>query len=762
MRLVPAIGFIGKARSRGTAGNLPPVSESALFPELAPNEEVLSGSIERVVFHSEDSGFSVLRVRARGHRDIETVVGRVGSINPGEWIKASGRWVKDSSHGLQFQASYITVSEPDTAEGLQKYLASGAIPGIGQVYAKKLVTAFGAKVFDVIENQGERLREVPGIGSVRAGKIIRAWEGQKPMREIMLFLRSHRVGPARAAKIHKIFGADALQIMSENPYRLAREIRGIGFAVADGIAKTVGIQKDAPVRVRAGISHALAEATKDGHCALPRHDLVDRARGLLDVPEEVVQEALAHEIECDHLVPDAIGGEACVFLPNLHRAERNIAKALADLVSGNVPWPDIDVTRALPWAEGRMGLTLAPSQAAAVRLALTSKVMVMTGGPGVGKTMIVNAILKILATRRIGIELAASTGRAAKRLSEATQMEARTIHRLLEFDPVQGGFRRNAKTPLDCDLLVIDEASMIDLSLLDSVLKALPRRAGLLLVGDVDQLPSIGPGQVLADLIASKVLPVAKLVEVFRQAAESRIVVNAHRVNRGEMPETAKPDGQTDFYFVPADSTESAIGRTIELVRVRIPRRFGLDPVRDVQVLCPMNRGAVGTRVLNTELQAALNPGGAERIERHGWVFCMGDKVMQTENDYDKEVYNGDIGFVAELDAEKSRIEVDFDGVRVGYSRNELDSLVPAYATTIHKSQGSEYPAVVIPIMNSHFVMLQRNLIYTGITRGKRLVVLLGQPAAIRRAVQTASSSQRWSKLRERIQDATRAVGSGA
>ncbi len=737
------------------------MSESALFPELSPEEEVLSGSIERVVFHSEDSGFSVLRVRARGHRDIETVVGRVGSIRPGEWIKAAGRWVKDPSHGLQFQAAYISVSEPDSAEGLQKYLASGAIPGIGQVYAKKLVNAFGAKVFDVIENQRERLTEVPGIGPVRADRIIRAWEAQKPVREIMLFLRSHRIGAARAAKIHKLYGADALRIMSENPYRLARDIRGIGFAVADGIATAVGIRKDAPVRVRAGISHTLAEATKEGHCALPRDGLMARARELLDVRSEVVEEALAHEIESGSVVPDEIDSKACVFLPHLQRAERNIAEALAKLIGGRAPWPRIDAVRALPWAEGRMGLVLAPSQAAAVQMALRSKVMVMTGGPGVGKTTIVNAILTILATKRIAIELAASTGRAAKRLSEATKMDARTIHRLLEFDPVQGGFRRNRKTPLDCDLLVIDEASMVDLSLMDAVLKALPRKAGLLLVGDVDQLPSVGPGHVLADLIASEVVPVAKLVEVFRQAAESRIVVNAHRVNRGEMPETAKPEGRTDFYFVPADSPEIAIRRTIEMVRDRIPRRFGFDPVRDIQVLCPMNRGAIGTKVLNAELQAALNPGVVERMERHGWVFCQGDKVMQTENDYDKEVYNGDIGFVVHLDVEKGRIEVDFDGQRVVYSQSELDSLVPAYATTIHKSQGSEYPAVVIPIMNSHFVMLQRNLIYTGITRGKRLVVLLGQPSAIRRAVQTASSSQRYSKLRERIRETARDAGPG-
>ena len=728
--------------------------DSALFPELSADEEVLSGSIEKVVFHSEETGFCVLRVRARGHRDVETVVGRVASISPGEWIKAAGRWVNDRSHGLQFESTYMNVSEPDSAEGLEKYLASGAIPGIGRVYAKKLVAAFGAEVFDVIENQKERLREVPGIGPKRARRIIRAWERQKPVREIMLFLRSHRIGAARAQKIHKLYGAGALRVLSENPYRLARDIRGVGFAVADGIADQVGIRKDASVRVRAGISHALAEATKDGHCALPRDELIGLGRDLLGVPAEVVEKALEAEIEIGNVVPDRIGTTACVFLPYLHRAERGVAKALGRLLRGRVPWPSINPERALPWAERQLGLELAPSQAGAVRAALGSKVMVITGGPGVGKTTIVNAILRVLAAKRIRIELAAPTGRAAKRLSETTYMEARTIHRLLEFDPISGGFRRDKANPLDCDVLVIDETSMVDLPLMDSVLKALPPKAGLLLVGDVDQLPSVGPGQVLADLIGSGALPVARLVEVFRQAAKSRIVVNAHRVNRGEMPDMARPQGETDFYFVAADSPETAIRRTVEMVRSRIPNRFGFDPAREIQVLCPMNRGGIGTKVLNGELQDALNPGSGDRLERRGWSFCRGDKVMQLENDYDKEVYNGDIGFIAVLDSERGELTVDFDGRHVPYSLREIDALAPAYAITIHKSQGSEYPAVVIPVMNSHFVMLQRNLLYTGLTRGRRLVVLLGQPAAIRRAVRSASTSQRWSKLRERIRAA--------
>ena len=718
----------------------------------SPEKEVLSGSIERVVFHSEESGFCVLRVQARGHRDIQAVIGRASSVSPGQWITASGRWINDRTHGRQFEASYIKASAPDSAEGLVKYLASGAIPGIGPIYAKKLVAAFDTKVFDVIENEQERLREVPGIGPVRARRIIKAWDEQKAVREIMVFLHEHGVGVARAARIHKIYGADAHRIISEDPYRLARDIKGIGFAVADTIAEKSGIRKDAPVRIRAGISHVLSEATSNGHCALPREELVGLAMDLLGIPGDAVERELANEIGSDGLRLDTIGTQDCVFLPHLHRAERNVSEALAKLARGSAPWPSIDADRALPWAERLLGLALAPSQAAAVRTALGSKVMVITGGPGVGKTTIVNAILKILLAKDVRIELSAPTGRAAKRLGETTGMEARTIHRLLDFDPVRGGFRRDKGNPLECDLLVIDETSMVDLPLMDAVLKALPRESGLLLVGDVDQLPSVGPGQVLADLIGSGVLSVARLVEVFRQAAESQIVVNAHRVNRGEMPEMARPERETDFYFVPADSSEAAILRTVEMIRSRIPKRFGFDPVRDIQVLCPMNRGAVGTKVLNLELQGALNPGVADRVERHGWAYCKGDKVMQTENDYDKEVYNGDIGFIAALDVELGELAVDFDGRRVAYSLKEIDTLVPAYATTIHKSQGSEYPAVVIPVMNSHFVMLQRNLLYTAITRGKRLVVMLGQPGAIRRAVQTASTSARWSKLRERLQ----------
>jgi exodeoxyribonuclease V alpha subunit len=455
------------------------------------------------------------------------------------------------------------------------------------------------------------------------------------------------------------------------------------------------------------------------------------------------------------VIADRLGDTACVFLAGLHRAERAIAERLLTLNKGNLPWPWIDPDKAIPWIEQRIGLTLADSQKSAVAMALGSKVLVITGGPGVGKTTIVNAVLRILAAKGVSLLLCAPTGRAAKRMNEATGLEAKTIHRLLEVDPKGGGFRRNDANPLDCDLLVVDETSMVDVLLMNALVKAIPDMAALLIVGDVDQLPSVGPGQVLADMIASSAIPVVRLTEVFRQAAESRIIVNAHRINHGVIPDLRKPDTESDFYFVEANDPETAAARIIELVKTRIPRRFGLDPIRDIQVLCPMNRGGVGARSLNIELQAALNPAGERKVERFGWIFGPGDKVMQIENDYDKEVYNGDIGYVEDVEPDDGELTANFDGRSVTYGFGELDSLVPAYAATIHKSQGSEYPAVVIPVMTQHHNMLQRNLLYTGVTRGKRLVVLVGQKKAVAIAVRSVSGRRRWSKLREWLQSAT-------
>lgn len=711
--------------------------------------EALAGLVERVTFHSSESGFCVLRIKARGHRDLVTLVGHAAAIAPGEWITATGAWANDPRHGLQFRARFLKAAAPASEEGVERYLGSGMIRGIGPTYAKRLVSRFGKDVFDIIETAPEALREVQGIGPVRAARIIAGWADQKAIREIMMFLHAHGVGTARAVRIFKTYGADAIAVMSENPYRLARDIRGIGFRTADQIAGRLGVEKTAMIRLRAGVGFALTEAMAQGHCGLPRDELERRATGLLEAPPPLIAEAISLELTEGHLIADSVGDTPCLFLAGLHHAERSIAEQVRRLASGSFPWPTIDADRALPWIESRTGLTLAESQAAAIRLALASKLLVITGGPGVGKTTIVNAILRILAAKGVRMLLCAPTGRAVKRMAEATGKEAKTIHRLLEFDPRGFRFKRDGDNPLECDLLVVDETSMVDVLLMQSLLKAVPDSAALLIVGDIDQLPSVGPGQVLADLIGSGAVPVVRLTEVFRQAAQSRIVTSAHGINAGRIPdlEAATPD--SDFHFVPADDPEQAAARIVTLVRDRIPRHFGLDSIRDIQVLCPMNRGGAGARALNIALQAALNPAGDRRVERFGWTFAPGDKVMQVENDYDREVFNGDIGRIVDVDIEESEVAVEFDGRTVRFGFGELDTLAPAYAATIHKSQGSEYPAVVIPIMTQHYAMLQRNLLYTGVTRGKRLVVLVGQRKAMAIAVRNVSGRRRWSKLRD-------------
>jgi exodeoxyribonuclease V alpha subunit len=710
--------------------------------------EVLAALVDRVTFHNPENGFCVLQVKARGQRDLITILGHAAMISAGEFVQASGRWVNDRTHGLQFKASFLKVTAPTTVEGIEKYLGSGMIRGIGPVYAKKLVRAFGEAVFDVIEQEPPRLREVTGIGPKRAAGIIAGWAEQKIIREIMLFLHSNGVGTSRAVRIYKTYGADAVQLISENPYRLARDIRGIGFRTADQIAARLGIEKTALIRVRAGISYGLAEVMDEGHCGLPAKELTALTAKLLEVSAELIEEALRLELDAGAVVADDLDDRRCVFLAGLYRAEREIAEKLKALSAGSPPWPWIDTGKAIPWVEKRTKIALAESQAEAVRVALASKVLVVTGGPGVGKTTLVNSVLKILLAKSVVIAQCAPTGRAAKRLSESTGLKAKTVHRLLETDPRTGAFRRTEEEPLDCDLLVVDETSMVDVPLMRALLRALPDRAALLLIGDVDQLPSVGPGQVLADIIASGTVPVVRLTEVFRQAAESRIIVNAHRINQGLIPDLA-PVGGGDFYFVDAADSEDGVRKLLAIVRERIPKRFGLDPIRDIQVLCPMNKGGLGARSLNIELQNTLNPPGELRIERFGWTFCPGDKVMQVENDYDKEVYNGDLGVVSRIDMEESELSVDFDDREVIYGFGELDELVLAYATTIHKSQGSEYPAVVIPLTVQHYTMLQRNLVYTGVTRGKRLVVLVGQRKALAIAVKGARARRRWSKLRE-------------
>ena len=718
--------------------------------------ERLAGLVERVTFHNEQNGFCVLRLKVKGERELITLVGHTPIVSPGEYASASGHWVTDREHGRQFRAVFVLISPPTTLTGIERYLGSGMVKGIGPVYAGKLVKSFGAAVFDVIEQSPERLREIPGIGEIRARRITSGWADQKVIRSIMVFLHAHGVSTSRAVRIFKTYGQDAIDIVRENPYRLAQDIRGIGFLSADTIAQKIGIAKDSPLRAQAGISYALTEASAQGHCGLPYAELVPLAVKLLDIPEAIIETAIAQEIAGEVLFPDTVDGQPCVFLAPLYYAEQSIAAQVRRLNTGPATLPDFDADKAIPWVEQKLSIQLADSQKEAIGLALSSKILVITGGPGVGKTTLVNSILTIMTAKGVKPLLCAPTGRAAKRLSESTGLEAKTIHRLLEVNPLNGQFKRDADNPLECDLLVADECSMIDVPLANQLLKAVATATAMILVGDVDQLPSVGPGQFLADLIDSGAVPVIRLTEVFRQAATSRIVRSAHQINRGIFPSLPEKGEDSDFYLVAAEEPDVIAQTVVDLVQTRLPRKFHVDPVRDIQVLCPMNRGITGARGINHALQEALNPPGEHSVDKFGNRFSVGDKVMQIENNYDRDVFNGDIGFVTGMDRDEEELVVTFDGRAVTYPFGELDELVLCYATTIHKSQGSEYPVVVIPISTQHYMMLKRNLIYTGITRGKRLVVLVGQKKALAMAVKGKQVDRRWSKLKERLVPAGR------
>ncbi len=713
----------------------------------------LAGAIERVTFHSEESGFCVLRLKVRGERDLITVIGSAASVTPGEYCECQGVWVNDRQHGLQFKANSLRVVPPATLEGIERYLGSGMVKGIGPHFARKLVHAFGERVFDIIEDNPDRLLELPGIGPKRKERVTRAWAEQKVIREIMVFLQSHGVGTARAVRIYKTYGDEAVAKVRENPYRLALDIHGIGFKTADAVAQRLGFALDSPERAQAGVRHSLQEIAGKGHCAAYREDLTESAAKLLEIPAPLCEAAIAADLADGNLTAEAIDERPAVFLTPLYRAEQGIALSLARLQGRPPPWGRIDPDTAIPWVEGRTGLALSGSQRAAVAMAIAGKVGVITGGPGVGKTTVVNSILRILRAKGVEVLLCAPTGRAAKRLTESTGAEAKTIHRLLEFDPKTLGFRHDQYSPLAADLVVVDESSMVDVALMNQLLRAIPNQAAVLLVGDVDQLPSVGPGAVLADLIASGAVPTARLTEIFRQAAASRIITNAHRINQGQMPERPK-DPDSDFFVIAADNPEQIHERLLHVVLERIPRRFGLHPVDDVQVLTPMNRGGLGARSLNVDLQARLNPDATPRIARFGWTYAPGDKVIQTQNDYDKEVFNGDIGRIARIDEGEGLLWIDFDGREVEYEFGELDEVSLAYATSVHKAQGSEYPAVVIPLAMQHYNLLERNLLYTGVTRGRRLVVLIAENKALWIAVNRAGSGKRLTRLAGRVREA--------
>ena len=713
--------------------------------------EPLQGLVERVTFHSEDTGFCVLQVKTRGRRDLATVVGNAASVNPGEQLDCRGAWVNDATYGLQFRADTLRVIPPTTLEGVEKYLGSGLIKGIGPHFARHLVKAFGAEVFDVIERTPERLRTLEGIGAKRQARVTEAWREQKAIREIMVFLHSHGIGSARAARIYRVYGDEAIDRIRDNPYRLALDINGIGFLTADVIARKLGIPSDSMVRIRAALHHVLWECSTEGHCAAERRDLVERTVRLIEVSPAAVEQAIGLEVAAENLMTEPLRGEPALFLAPLYRAEMGVAAHLRRLLEGPPPWGAVDGRRAIPWVEALTGLSLSASQREAVDIVLSGKVTVLTGGPGVGKTTIVNSILKLVESRGCKVLLCAPTGRAAKRLSESAQAEARTVHRLLEFDPRQGGVRKDEADPLDADLLVVDEVSMVDILLMNQLLKAVPSRAAVLLVGDVDQLPSVGPGAVLQDVIESGRVPTVRLTEIFRQAASSSIVLNAHRINAGKSIETRDGAGLQDFYFIPAETPEEICDKLFQVVTERVPRRFGMNPIRDIQVLTPMNRGSLGTHSLNVELQKRLNAGAEPQVSRFGWAYAPRDKIIQTVNDYDKDVFNGDIGQVSRVDLDEGQIHVAFDDRTVLYEFGELDEISLAYATSVHKSQGSEYPAVIIPLAMQHYLLLQRNLLYTAVTRGKRLVVIIGQPRALAMAVNNVRSTRRLTNLGARI-----------
>lgn len=729
-------------------------SRSGPVASPPPAPERLEGSIERVTFFSEENGFCVLQVKVKGQRELATVVGSAPAVNSGEWLSAEGAWVIDKNHGRQFKAGQLRCIPPTTAEGIEKYLASGMVKGIGPVYARKLVQKFGEEIFEIIEEHPACLEAVEGIGPGRRRRITQAWSDQKAIREIMLFLHSHGVGTRRATRIYRTYGSNAVAQVRENPYRLSQDITGIGFKTADQIAANVGIPRDSALRARAGLNHVLLEATQAGHCALPASQLHQEAVKVLEIPESIVEEALAWMIAQGQLLRESLDGEDLIFLPHLASAEGVIAAGIGQLARGRADYPPIELEKAIAWCQQRSGKILAESQREALVQALSHRVLVITGGPGVGKTTLMNSILMILRAKKVKCLLCAPTGRAAKRLSQATGIEAKTIHRMLEVIPATGRFARNRRNPLKCDLMVVDECSMLDVPLMSHLLAAHPPGGSLILVGDVDQLPSVGPGMVLHHVIASGVVPVVRLKEVFRQSRDSRIITTAHEVNRGKAPSPVSgsaPD--SDFYFLEREEPEQITGLLSRLVQERIPRRLGVDAIRDIQVLCPMHRGSLGAREVNRRLQDLLNPArpGREEVEKFGWNFRVGDKVIQMENNYDKNVFNGDMGRIEMVDPLDKGVAIRFESQKVIYDFNELDQLAPGYAISVHKSQGSEFPVVVIPLAMQQYLLLQRNLIYTGITRGKKLVVVIGQVRALQAAVRNNKQERRYSGLLSRL-----------
>ncbi len=712
----------------------------------------LRGTIERITFYNEENGYTVARFLPEGKSNVVTVVGNLMGASVGESLRLEGVWLNHPQHGRQFEIKRFSLQLPATIEGLKKYLGSGLIKGIGPVTAERIVKHFKLETLDVIENDVGRLSQVDGVGAKRIEIIRRGWAEQKQIKEVMLFLQSHGVSTSLAVKIYKQYGDGALHVVQHEPYRLARDIFGIGFLTADKIARAIGIKEDDPARIEAGVRYVLGKFSDDGHVFARRDDLIRDSVDALGAPAQLVEEAIARLTKAEELYAE----DEAIYLAPFYYAEIGVANRLkqihASAQSRLAEFRATDWNAAFEWIAAKNKIALTEKQRQAVQTALTSKVSILTGGPGTGKTTSVRALIQLLKAKGRSFKLAAPTGRAAKRLSEATGEPAQTLHRLLEFKPFEGNkFMRDRENPLDADLIIVDELSMIDLLLANALLKAIDITSHVLFIGDPDQLPSVGAGNVLKDLIASKFMPVVALDVIFRQSEDSLIVENAHRINQGQMPLFSKT-AKDFFLFTESEPAQAAL-RVVDLVKHRIPRKFDLNSIDDIQVLSPMHRGEVGVGELNRALQDALNPAEEGKREwRHGSrVFRIGDKVLQTRNNYNKQVFNGDLGRVVAIDPEEQLLGVDFEGTRVDYEFSEADELVHAFAMSVHKAQGSEYRAVVIPILTQHFLLLQRNLLYTGVTRAKQLVVLVGTPKAIAIAVRNDKVAQRNSRLAQRL-----------